>query len=60
LSLNDLPRHVEEKWKAVERKAQIPGVMLSDLYEEFDDALRAYLDCWLKDDSVKQLAQTDG
>jgi hypothetical protein len=57
--MSNVPPHVEEKWKMVERKAQLPGATLSGLLNDIGDALEAYVIWWLNKWSVEQLAQAD-
>lgn len=57
--MSDLPPHIEQKLKAIERKAHIPGATLSRLSGDIEEALRASLNWWLKEHSEEKLAQTD-
>ncbi|HEX6716091.1 MAG TPA: hypothetical protein VF088_03225 [Pyrinomonadaceae bacterium] len=57
--MNDLPLHIERKWEVIRHKAQVRGATLSKLSKDFEDALRASLEWWLKADSEKKLTQTD-
>ena len=57
--MSDVPPHVEQKWKAAERKAQLPGATLSKLQRDIEDAVRCHADWLLSENSVKQLAEAD-
>jgi len=57
--MSDLPPHVKAKWKAVERKAQLPGATFRGLLNDIGDAVDAYVDWLLGVRSVQQLAQSD-
>jgi hypothetical protein len=57
--MSDLPQHVEKKWELIERKAQISGATLSNLSGDIEDALKTYMDWWLKEYSAKQLTQAN-
>jgi hypothetical protein len=57
--MSDLPLHIEQKLKAVERKAQVPGATLSRLSGDIEEALRASLNWWLKEHLEEKLTQAD-